>query len=461
MLVWLLSLPDRVSAMLAPRPVVWRALFAVALLVALAYTTARYLEKVKKPSDAGTYTRTAFLRWKPQVEALFAGENIYDKYQYPNPPVMAVILRPFMRLPSPTDAVAWLLFKMALAAVGFVWVFRLTGEVGTPLPPLARAVATVLAVHPILGDLSHGNVNIFIAFLVFACLELFRRGHDLACGLVLALAIACKVTPALFVPYFGWKAVWGGWTARRHGSVAGGVWRGGGAVLAGCAVGLGLWLFAVPAAVFGWERNTSLLASWYDQMVRPFLVEGKVTPEHANQSIPGLVHGFFTPTPLPWESEEDGKPPKRRDMLIDLGSDSAKWMVRGCQLAFVAAVFFLCRAPTASRQGVWRAAECALVAVGMLLFSERTWKHHATTLVLPMAALVGCWVLRAPGPRARAFLLGIFTAAAVLMNVPSLLPERAHDLCLVYGTHTAAFVLLAAGVCGVLWGERRDKARHG
>ena len=36
----------------------------------------------------------------------------------------------------------------------------------------------------------------------------------------------------------------------------------------------------------------------------------------------------------------------------------------------------------------WRlAAEFSLVIIGMLLFSERTWKHHCVTLLLPFAVL--------------------------------------------------------------------------
>ena len=40
-------------------------------------------------------------------------------------------------------------------------------------------------------------MNLFILFLVIAGLALFRSGRDIGAGLVLALAIACKVTPAL------------------------------------------------------------------------------------------------------------------------------------------------------------------------------------------------------------------------------------------------------------------------
>ena len=53
--------------------------------------------------------------------------------------------------------------------------------------------------------------------------------------------------------------------------------------------------------------------------------------------------------------------------------------------AFGLAVVLLCRAPSTERCG-WRfAAECGLILLGMLLLSERTWKHHAVTLIIPAA----------------------------------------------------------------------------
>ena len=103
-----------------------------------------------------------------------------------------------------------------------------------------------------MGDLTHGNVNLFILFLVALGLYAIRRQRDYLGGATIALAIACKVTPALFIPYFVWKRAW--------------------KTLAGIAVGLVLFLVLIPSLLLGFARNWELLHSWTDQMVTPFVV---------------------------------------------------------------------------------------------------------------------------------------------------------------------------------------------
>ena len=450
----------------AARPAVpparWRLALLAALAVLLGVATYKHVEKVHELDRNGNWTKTALLRWRNQIQGLEDGQNIYRLYKYPNPPIQALILYPLTELPLLTGSLVWFYLKAGMAAVALVWTFRLAG----PMPGWAKAAAVGLSLHAILGDLSHGNVNIFIAFLVVGALEAYRRGWDLTAGLVLALSIACKVTPALFLPYFGWKTVWSAYTASRRGSpVFAAAWAGGGKLLAGAAVGLGLWLAVVPGAVLGWGRNAELLASWYDEMVRPFLVEGKVTPEHANQSIPGVVHRLLTYEPSDFAYDENGQVmPKTYHNLTDIGQTNARWVIRGCQAAWVLAVVLLCRAAVtdpAHRRGVRVAAEFSLVVLGMLLFSERTWKHHGVTLMLPFAVLAAVAAARSAAPGLRWFVGGVLAASAALIFVTSALGRDEQDLALTYGTHTAAFLLLTAAVCAVMWHERASRGPAG
>jgi len=439
----------RLATAHAANPARLRAAFVVALALVVVGMSAKYAAKVSKPGDDGRLTRSAFLRWRAMIHDVFAGANVYvGANEYPNPPVMAVILKPFADLPPLVGALAWFYAKVLMAALAAIWVFRLVGgekrrdddvltpshlHTFTPSPPVpeaAKAFAVVLALPPLLGDLSHNNVNIFILFLVAGCLEAYRRKWDATAGLVLALAIACKVTPLMFVAYFAWKRAW--------------------AVLAACTVGLGVWLAVVPGAVYGWDRNAELLQSWYDLMVRPALVENRVTSEHPNQSIPGVVFRLLTASPSFVVYPDNIPTAAAFHNLADIGPANARWVVKGCLAAFGLLIVGLCRGPRGERQG-WRvAAECSLIVLGMLLFSERTWKHHAVTLLLPFTVIAYAVFALDLSVRVKRLLVGILVAVGLLTNIPGVLAPHAADLAMVYGSYTIAFLLLTVGVGALL-----------
>lgn len=459
-----------------------RAGFVALLAVVVVLMSVKYAAKIAKPGDSGQQTRSAFLRWRELVNGVFAGENIYvGRNEYPNPPIMAVLLRPFTALPPTVGALAWFYTKVLLAVLAAVWAFRLCraednpppnplpegrGSSSTaptasdsrgfsevtslPLPAgrglgggslpldLARAAAVVLCLPALLGDLSHNNVNIFILFLVAAALEAFRRRLDTLAGLTLALAVACKVTPAVFVAYLAWKRCW----------------RALGAMLAG----LVLWLAVVPGAAFGWDRNRELLDGWYALMVERPLLKGEITTEHPNQAVTGFVYRLFTYSPsfITYAKTPEGDIPTPAEYhnVADIGRPAAWAVVKALTAAFALAVVVLCRAPvrrpTDPRQG-WRVAcECGLMCLGMLLFSERTWKHHAVVLLLPLAALAYSVAAVGLPRRVRGFVAGAMVTSFVLMAGPGLLGGRGADLAMVYGTHTVAFVLLTGALCAVL-----------
>jgi hypothetical protein len=314
-----------------------------------------------------------------------------------------------------------------------------------PFPPWAKALTVLLSLRPILGDLSHGNVNLFILFLVVGALYACCHGRPVAGGLVLALAICCKVTPALFVPYFLWKRSW--------------------KALAGCAVGMPLFLWVIPGCYLGWQENASQLASWTERMVKPYVVDGVVTSEHHNQSLPGVVARLATHSPSFTAFVNDryvpvahkGWPPYHN--LVDLSPAAARWLVKGCMVLFAALVVWCCRTPIGERGG-WRlAAEFSLVVLGMLLFSERTWKHHCVTLVLPLAVVCYYLAACAPGRGLRAYLIATLGLVVLLMAATSttLLDslEGGAKLAQVYGAYAWAHLLLVAAMLVLLRHGRR------
>jgi hypothetical protein len=449
------SLPVSLSA---ARPGAGRRWFVLGLVVFFAALSVQHGWKAWNSGGA-------FERWLPQLNDLGNGVDIAQRYNYPNPPIMALLLYPLAQLPaaapeapmwkkaaSTLAALCWFYIKVGLTLLTLRWVFRMVEETGRPCPLWARGLTVLLALRPIMGDLQHGNVNLFILFLVVAALEAYRRGRDVWAGVVLGLAIACKVTPALFLPYLAWKRSW--------------------RALGGAAAGLVLFLWpgVVPALVMGWERNEQHLASWYQVMVRPFVVEGKVTSEHHNQSLPGLASRLLTHSPSFSIYVNDRYTPTHYDNLLDLDPAVARALVKGCMGLFALLVVWSCRTPTAPRGG-WRlSAEFGIILLGMLLFSERTWKHHAVTLVVPFAVI--CYYLAAcsPGAWLRAYLIASLAAVMLLLATTSTavaddrLAEsgRLYQVfakqAQVYGAYVAAYLVLGAALVVLL---RRPAAQGG
>jgi alpha-1,2-mannosyltransferase len=358
-----------------------RTIFWVALGCVFMWTSVSYTKKVAESN------KSAIIRWSTQIQDMESGDNIHEKYNYPNPPIMVFILWPFSELATVSTvaaALTWFYLKIAMAGVCLWWSFKLVETPSVQFPVWAKMLAVALSLRPFLGDLTHGNVNIFVLFVVMSSLYSYSRGRDTLAGVLLALAIACKVTPALFLLYFAWKRSW---------------W-----VLVGCALGLGLFFFVVPSTIYGlqsgsiiagYERNWAALTSWFRGMIVPYLVYGIVTPERENQSLPGILTRLLSHQPSFTAWANNFYTPLAFHNVADLDSATIKHIVQVCQGVFVLLMLWVCRTRAQqpgltkeeARRGWPLAAEYSLILIGMLMFSERTWKHHCVTLLLPFVVL--------------------------------------------------------------------------
>jgi len=457
-------------------------LFLAALLLVFVAVSVQYSAKVLTPRKDGQ-TQSAILRWAKQFREMQDGENIHAKYNYPNPPILPQILTPIFELieVSPAaGALTWFYLKVGMVVVCLYWAFRLVETPGRRYPALAQVAAVAASVIPIVGDLKHGNVNIFILFLVMATLYSFARGRDGVSGLLLGLAIACKVTPALFIAYFAWKRAW--------------------RALVGCGVGLVLFFLVIPSLFFaaqkgslveGWEQNWAALTAWKEGMIDPYLIRGEVTSERENQSLPGVLTRLFSHEPSFSRWIDGVDTPLAYHNAADVSSTTIKRIVQACQVAFVILMVASCRAPIRAagstpgdvRRG-WRlAAEYSLILVGMLIFSERTWKHHCVILLLPFAVVsYGAFARDFPA-RVRWGARSTLVAAAILIAIPTaaevfgdrtfaaaaneiapdarerlgLNPNSPRELTQVYGAYLWAMLALLAGLVVMLM-SRIDRA---
>src|SRR3954447_17308704 len=125
----------------------WLLLALILFFVAL---SVQYALKAAKSDH-----HSAIQRWREQILGLSEGENIYERYNYPNPPIMALILLPWANLPDWTGlpplvcALAWFYLKVGMTLLALRWVFRMVEVPGHPFPLSAKVLTVLLALRPI------------------------------------------------------------------------------------------------------------------------------------------------------------------------------------------------------------------------------------------------------------------------------------------------------------------------
>jgi alpha-1,2-mannosyltransferase len=413
------------------RRAVWLGAAAIAIAAAIVHSS--------KAADR----RSAFIRWRPQVLEFWHGINIYETRYFPNPPILPITLTPLMTLPPVTGAMCWFVLKIAFAAISVLLCFQMVKPEGRALPSWFQAGVLFFCLRPFLSDLHHGNNNLLILFLVVCSLESWRRGHDLLAGLLLALSISYKVTPALFVFYFMMK----------------GSWR----IVGATALGMVLFLFVVPSAVVGMEFNNECLRSWCHHMLSPFLTKGASSPQEINQSMVGVLTRLLTET-----KTGDG----RYDLhiavnFVSLPAGLVKMIVKAASVLFVGMLVLFCRTKAERRTDPRLLGEFALVVLTMLFLSERSWKHHYVTMLLPFTYLMAEFTFFRPTLKTRiltsaAMWLSMFCMATTSRELGSVFGHRdGPDIAQAYGMFLwAGMVLYIATAWRVVAARNRLEGRE-
>lgn len=373
-------------------------------------------------------SRSAFVRWRHQVLELREGVNIWDRYYFPNPPILPLMLFPLMALPPVVGAMSWYVIKIGMVAWCVVMLTRMArGPTGKALFGGGVGLILLLSLRPVLSDLQHGNVNLLILFLVVAALVAWRSGRDVLAGLSLALAIASKVTPGLFLVYFLYKRSW--------------------KLAAACAVGLALFLLVIPSAVLGPRFNWECLMEWRHNIISPF-VDGEVilSTQEVNQSMPGVLSRLFTQTR---STQAHGNNGTELDLnLMSLDPELVARVGKAAAIGLVLLLGFFCRTNTKRRDDPRLLGEFALVALTMLFASERSWKHHFVTLVIPLTYLVYRLCDTRLSGRVRGVIGGGLLLSAALMATTSNEVGRlfaggeGHEIALFYGFYLWSSVVL-------------------
>lgn len=379
----------------------------------------------------------ALLKWEPVFVALEDGEPIYQTgvEGYPTLPFSLMLMSPFRAAGSVAGPLLWACFKLAIAWWIVLTAMRLAAEPARSLPGWGQLVVLLLVLRPLYSDLQHGNINLLVGGCLLAAALAWHRGNSFASGLWVGLGMVLKVTPALVLVFFA---------ARRSGRA-----------IAGALLGVGLFALVLPGFWLGWERNLQLCASWWNQMITPYLAGRDLTllqTEHINQSLLGVLARHLTDCVA-----IVARPP------VHAADVSVNWLelsgaaLRVVHLALSAVILAVCvlrSGPRGERSGSRVLGQFACLALAMLLLSERSWKHHYVTLALPMAFLVGTYWRSVRGaPERRVCVLALAAATVTFASSSeAVLGARSSDLAEALGAQAVgALVLFVA--CGWLLGR--------
>lgn len=374
-----------------------------------------------------------------------AGENIYDfkksgisrrPYLYP-PTFAAMVMMPLALLPYNAAVVVFSLLNGALL-LGALWLLRKildqsrdrqgasTGGSAWKRfllhPNTAILFALAISFRFIAQNWRHGNVNMFLAFLLVLALWLMLKRSargEFSSGLSIALATAFKVTPGLFGLYLFWS--------RRVYGMAGG------------ALGLVVFLLLIPALALGWSYNWERLDEYKNHMTSAVRGEDEeaATIGHARAdlkemegglSIRGSLMRYFTYKPMKYTNKQ-GVVTYYGVNFVTLPEETARWISYGFEMLLLVLTIFL-----TARVWAWTSADGIVLSFGlvtlcMLLIAPLTRTASLCVLLLPCAALIALVQRGAIVGKARSFTI----AALALMLLSG--------------------VIFSEGIVGPLYGE--------
>ena len=133
-------------------------------------------------------------------------------YPNPYPPFWAMAHAP-LTIVSAHLAQILVFLPLYLGSLSLLlWVLRHLTQPHLPLDRTrefwATALAMLVAIQFLARDLAECGVNILLIALAWFGIYAWTRHRDWLGGASLGLAIALKMTAALFVPYFLWKRQW-------------------------------------------------------------------------------------------------------------------------------------------------------------------------------------------------------------------------------------------------------------
>ncbi len=196
--------------------------------------------------------KTNIITYRLAAKRVLTGTNIYSYKEgdpemgmysmYVYPPLFAILFVPFALMPFVVSVFSWFFLNFCFFFLSLYLVLKKLKLLDHTLPSFF-ILAFLSNVGAYSSSLSNAQVNVVILFCLSLVYYFYLDNKKFLSGLLLALGVAIKLTPLLFVVYFLIKREF--------------------KILIYFSIGIFLFFFAIPSAVFGWENNTNLLSQWF------------------------------------------------------------------------------------------------------------------------------------------------------------------------------------------------------
>ncbi|MBI5118856.1 DUF2029 domain-containing protein [Candidatus Poribacteria bacterium] len=299
-------------------------------------------------------------------KAIVEGGNLYGPQEWRaffNPPFFAVFMAPFSFLSLAGFCVVWYFFNLGLLVGSFLLSIYLVRERLRGIHVLMWLLPLVIALRPIASNMTLGQSNLVVLFFTLAGLALYKKGLPLVGGIVLAVAVSAKVTPALFIPFFLYKKQW--------------------RMATGIVLGCFLFSVALPVLLMGYSKALHDLAHWWN-VTRPMAVA--MGPKATGAYVPGQTLRTFLMRLLTPSSIEAGANPTYINVL-NLAPETVELLSRGISGLMLALMAWNFRSSPVSAQTT-APIEFALVLLTMTMISPYSRKAHYVSMIFPSIVMV-------------------------------------------------------------------------
>jgi Glycosyltransferase family 87 len=229
-------------------------------IVGLAFLTVIVLSVLMVHRAAfSTELNSDFITYRAAGWAVLTGSDIYKVqnprgWPYVYPPPFAILMTPFAKMSAFTASVIWYLLSVILVVssvqMAVTMVRGALGRFGRN-PFWLYALPFVMVLLWVGQGAVEGQATILTLWLLMLALYRSQRGRDISSGTALACAALLKAFPVAMLAHFIREKRWRLVMATMTALIVGGI--------------------ALPALVYGWQRNLTYWQEWIAVVAQPSL----------------------------------------------------------------------------------------------------------------------------------------------------------------------------------------------